>query len=103
MELNLDLDKFDKLQRIFINQLVETTMVKLTENGLTGAQLEDATASVAFSIASLIDDTTGIEEDGVEVKPYLTFREDEDKLVHCGENSYTYDMTMGAMKKLFHK
>ena len=102
MELKLDFDKFDELQRILIHEIVETTMVKLMENGLEGQQLEDATASVVFSIASIIDDTTRIESNDIEVKPYLTFRGSDEELIHCGENSYTYDLTMGAMKKVFH-
>lgn len=102
MELKLDLDKYDELQRILIHEIVQTTMVKLMENGLEGDKLEDATASVVFSLASIIDDTTQIEVDGVAAKPYLAFRGKDDELIHCGENSYLYDLTMGVMKKLFH-
>ena len=101
MELKLDLDKFDEYQKLFIKEMVQTIMVKIVEAGVEGQQLEDATAGVAFSVASLIDDTTQIESDGAIVKPFLTFREDDDKLVHCGENSYTYDQVMGVMKQLF--
>ena len=102
MELKLDLDKFDELQRILIHEIAQTIMIKLMENGLEGQQLEDATASVVFSLASIIDDTTSIESDGTEVKPYLTFRGDDEDIIHCGENSYLYDLTMASMKKLFH-
>jgi len=103
MELKLDLDKFDEYQRAFIREIVETSMIKLIEAGIEGQQLEDATAGVAFSIASIIDDTTKIESNSAEVKPFLTFRENEEELIHCGENSYTYDQVMGVMKKLFPK
>ena len=54
-------------------------------------KLEDITAGIALSVASIIDDTTGIEIDGVEVHPYLTFRTNDDEIIHCGENSYTYE------------
>ena len=101
MELKLDTKKFDQYQEIFIGEITQTIMVKLIEAGLEGQQLEDTTASIAFNIASIIDDTTQIERDGVEARPYLTFREGDDKLIHYGENSYTYDVMMGAMKKLF--
>ena len=102
MELKLDLDKFDELQRILINEIVQTVKVKLIENGLEGQQVEDTTASIVFSLASIIDDTTQIEADGVEAKPYLAFRGSDDEIIHCGENSYLYDVTMSAMKKHFH-
>ncbi|OOZ42665.1 hypothetical protein [Solemya elarraichensis gill symbiont] len=102
MELTLDTEKFEELQKVFIAEITETVMVKLVEAGLEGQQLEDATASIGFSIASILDDTTRIEADGVVVKPYLTFRGNDDELIHCGENSYTYEFMMGVMKKLFH-
>ena len=102
MELKLDTEKFDEYQKLFIGEITKTIMVKLIEAGLKDQELEDATASIAFNIASIIDDTTKIEADGEEVRPYLTFRQGEDELIHCGENSYTYDRLMPVMKKLFH-
>jgi len=102
MELKLDTEKFDEYQKLFIAEITKTVMVKLVEAGLKGPALEDATASIVFNIASIIDDTTGIESDDLEVRPYLTFRQNDNELVHCGENSYTYDRMMPVMKKLFH-
>ncbi|KHF24709.1 hypothetical protein [Solemya velum gill symbiont] len=102
MELTLDTEKYEQLQKAFIAEITQTVMVKLVEAGLEGDQLEDATASITFNVASIIDDTTRIDADGIEVRPYLTFREGDNELVHCGENSYTYDLMMGVMKKLFH-
>lgn len=101
MELKLDADKFDELQKLLIEEITQTIKVKLIEAGMSGQQLEDTTASIAFNVASIIDDTTQIETDGVAVKPYLTFRGEEGELLHCGENSYTYDRLMPVMKKLF--
>jgi hypothetical protein len=101
MELTLDPDKFEELQKIFIKAVIETTMIKLVESGLKDRQLEEVTASIAFSISSLIDDTTGIESGGIDVKPYLTFRTGDDELTHCGENAYTYEFVRGALKDLF--
>ncbi|MGD2116827.1 MAG: hypothetical protein PVG66_00565 [Chromatiales bacterium] len=101
MELKLDAEKYDEFQEIFIAEIIETIMVKLVESGLEGIKLEETTANLAFSIASILDDTTEIESDGVQVKPYLTFRASEDEIVHCGENSYTYEFVIGVLKKLF--
>ena len=103
MELKLDAKKFDQYQELLIGEITKTIMVKLIEAGLEGEALEDATASIAFNVASIIDDTTQIDADGVEVRPYLTFRENENELVHYGENSYMYDVMMDVMKKLFPK
>ena len=101
MDLTLEPERFEQLQKIFIKAIIESIMVKLVESGLEGRQLEEATASIAFSIASLIDDTTGIESDGIDVKPYLTFLTGDDEIIHCGENAYTYEFVRGALKDLF--
>jgi len=101
MDLKLEPEQFETYQELFIEEITKTIMVKLVEAGLEGQQLEDTTASIAFSIASIIDDTTGIESGGVEVNPYLTFRANDDEIIHCGENAYTYEFVMGIMKKLF--
>ena len=101
MQLILNVSKFEEHQAIFISEIVEKIKIKLQEAGVGPEQLEDLTASIALSVASTIDDTAGIDVDGVEVHPYLTFRAADDSIIHCGENSYTYEFVYGAMKKLF--
>lgn len=101
MELKLNPDKYDELQALFIREIIDKIRIKLVEAGLTGLEMEEIAASIAFSLASTIDDTTAIEVDGVEVHPYLTFRDENDDLIHSGDNSYTYDFVLGALKKLF--
>lgn len=98
MHLNLDPTRFDEQQFALVSQLVRTIRVKLLEAGLSGEQLEDVTASIAFSVASTIDDTSAIEVDGQEVHPYLTFRTADDELTHCGENAYTHEFVYEAMQ-----
>ncbi|EGV32264.1 hypothetical protein ThidrDRAFT_1500 [Thiorhodococcus drewsii AZ1] len=102
MKLTLASSKFDEQQAIFTAEIVERIKIKLQEAGVEQDKLEDLTASIALSIAATIDDLAGIETDGVEVHPYLTFRTDEDELIHCGENAYTYENVYSAMMKLFH-
>jgi hypothetical protein len=102
VKLTLASSKFDEQQAIFTAEIVERVKIKLQEAGVDQEKLEDLTASIALSIAGVIDDLSGIEADGLEVHPYLTFRTDDDELIHCGENSYTYEHVYGAMKKFFH-
>jgi hypothetical protein len=102
MQLTLDTSKFEEQQAIFISEIVEKIKIKLEEAGVEPEKREDLTANIALSVASTIDDTAGIEADGVDVHPYLTFRANDDEIIHCGENSYTYEYVYGAMKKLFH-
>lgn len=101
MQLNLDTTRFDQYQVILVRELVQSIRVKLQEAGLSGAKLDEVTASIAFSVASMIDDTSSIEVEGVEVHPYLTFRTSEDVLTHCGENSYTHEFVYEVLQSLF--
>jgi hypothetical protein len=51
----------------------------------------------------MIDDTSAIDVEGVEVHPYLTFRTSDDELTHCGENSYTHEFVYEVLKEVFEK
>ena len=42
-----------------------------------------------------------IESDGTEVMPYLTFRSDDNTLLHYGENSCTNEFVYEVLKKMF--
>jgi len=101
MNLKLDPEQFEQLQKAFITEIVENIRLKLVESGIEGGLLEDTTSHIAFSIASAIDDTSAIESDGVAVRPYLTFRTSDEEIVHCGENAYTYEFVWGILKKMF--
>lgn len=101
MELKLDPKQFDHYQRILADEIVERIKFKLREAGLEGVVLEETTGNIASSVTSVIDGLAGIEADGVEVNPYLTFSTEDDELIHCGENSYTHDHLIGALKKAF--
>jgi len=101
MNLTLAPEKHEKFQEAFIREIVQAVMVKLVEAGLEGEKLEQLTGSVSFSIASIIDDTTQIESDGNAVNPYLTFRDGDDTIIHCGENAYTYEFVRGILKDMF--
>ena len=101
MELKFDADQFDTLQTLLAAEIAERVKIKLQEAGMTGEQLAESTTSITFSIASVIDDLAAIESDGVEVRPYLTFRTDDEELVHCGENSCVNTFVYDVAKKLF--
>lgn len=103
MRLNLDPTLFEEQQAIFVRALVQSIRVKLQEAGLDGNKLEDATVSIAFSVASMIDDTSAIEVDGTEVHPYLTFRTSDEELTHCGENSYAHEFVYEVLQKMYEK
>lgn len=101
MKLVQDSDRFEEYQVALIKEITQAVAVKLIEAGLKGELMENTTANIAFSIASILDDTTQIEADGDEVHPYLTFRSGESDLIHCGENAYTYEFLTGVLKEMF--
>ena len=100
MQMNLDSTRFEEQQLLLVRELVQTIRVKLQEAGMSGTQLEDLTAGIAFSVASIIDDTSAIAVDGAEVHPYLTFRTSDDELTHCGENSYAHEFVYDALSSV---
>jgi hypothetical protein len=100
MKLRLDADLFEQHQRALVQELVQNIRVKLQEAGLPADQLDDVTASIAFSVTSSIDDTSAIECDGIEVHPFLTFRTGDDELTYCGENAYTHEFVYEVMQAL---
>lgn len=101
MRLSLDSTRFDEQQLLLVRELVQSIDAKLKEAGLSGEKLAETTASIAFSVASTIDDTSAIEADGEEVHPYLTFRTSDEELIHCGENSYTHEFVYEVLQRLY--
>ena len=103
MELKLDIEQYEHKQQVFITEIIEIIRVKLMESGLQADTVHDLTAGISMSIASIIDDTSGLESDGVNVKPFLGFRsnDDENEIIHCGENSYTYEYVYGILRNKF--
>jgi len=103
MELKFDVDKFDKCQAALIYEIALQTRVKLAEAGMSGKDLEESVAKITYSIANILDDMAAIESDGMDIRPYLTFRseDNEEALIHCGENSCTNDFVYETLNKLF--
>lgn len=101
MQLKTDPEKFDQLQQLLIREIIEQIRFKLAEAGIRDELLKELTGHIAFSVASTLDDTAGIESGGVEVKPYLTFATGDDELVHGGENSYSHEYVADLITELF--
>jgi hypothetical protein len=103
MQLNIDTDKFDDYQKILMRELIEQIRFKLAAGGVTGEPLHDLTLEVAFSVASTLDDTAKIEVEGTHVRPYITFRDEDDQLLHNGENSYMHEHVSSLIAKVFNR
>ena len=101
MQLTTDVEKFEAYQQILIREIIEQIRFKLAAAGMQGNELREATGEIAFSVASTIDDMAKIEFEGTEIKPYLTFRTDDEQLIDCGENSYMNEFVSTLMNKVF--
>lgn len=102
LDLQLNPGKFEERQAVLVHELAKTIQVKLAEAGLERDKVNELTLSLAFSITCMIDGVSGIESDGMEVQPYLTFQVD-DELVHCGENSFMHELIYDVTGKLMGK
>lgn len=101
MQQILDVEKFEELQEILVREIIEQIRFKLAQGGISGDQLRDLTGEIAFSVASTIDDQANIEQDGLEVHPYLAFIGKEQEIIHCGENSFAHEFVADVMKNVF--
>jgi hypothetical protein len=101
MNPKIDIEKYENLQEIFVGEIIQQIRLKLMQAGISGDQLIDLTGEIAFSVTSTLDGNAMIERDGVDVNPYLVFSNDEDEIIHCGENSFTHEFVAGEMDKAF--
>lgn len=79
---------FDRLQQALAEELIRRIKAELERVVAPPELIEELTGSIAFSVASLIDDTVGFERNGEAVTPMLTFLIDEQKLEFAGGNSW---------------
>lgn len=103
MQLKIDSEKFDEYQTILMRELIEQIRFKLAAGGITGDDLHDLTLEIAFSVASTLDDTAKIEVEGTAVRPYITFRDEDEQLIHCGENAYMHEQVSSLIAKAFNR
>ncbi|MES9991283.1 MAG: hypothetical protein ABW098_04980 [Candidatus Thiodiazotropha sp.] len=101
MQQILDIEKFEQLQEILVRELIEQIRFKLAQGGVTGDKLRELTGEIAFSVTSTIDGQANIEQDGLEVHPYLAFIGSEREIIHCGENSFGHEYVADLISQLF--
>lgn len=103
MNLKLKPQTFDDFQQALMREMIEQIRFKLVETGLQGEKLKDLTCSLAFSVASSIDDTASIEYENLPVKPFLTFinPEDNTELLHSGDNSFMHEYVTRLIDDVF--
>ena len=103
MKLRTDPESYMEQQEIFTGEMIARIADHLKEAGIKGDQLKELTGKLAFEVACMIDDVSGIEFDGVEANPYLTFLSKENEIIHLGGNSTTHEMVYGILNAMFNQ
>ena len=103
MKLKIDADKYLEKQEVFTGEMVARISKHLEGAGVTGEKLKELTGNISFEIATMVDDTAGLEFDGIESNPYLTFvsEKDHEVLIHWGGNSTCHEMVFGILNAMF--
>ena len=101
MKLSTNPDEYMKQQEVFTGEMIARIADHLEISGIKGEQLKELTGKIAFEISCMIDDVAGIEFDGVEANPYLTFQKNDTELIHLGGNSTSHEMVFGILNEMF--
>ena len=82
MKISNDSERYDELQILLIEEIVTTLREGLREAGVGDPRvLADATSTLAFSIAAILDGARELTVDGIEVVPVVTFASERDELI----------------------
>ncbi len=71
MEVILDPENYLKQQEVFTGEMIARIADHLENAGVKGEQLKELTGNIAFEVACMIDDVSGMELDGDEAHPHL--------------------------------
>lgn len=92
---------FDRLQQALAEELVRTVKRELEKVDTPSELIEELTGNIAFSVASLIDDTGGFERGGEAVSPMLTFLIADEELEFAGGNSWMHEYIYRLLPTVF--
>ena len=92
---------FDRLQQALAEELIRTVKRELEAVDAPSEVIAQLSESIAFSVASLIDDVAGFEVNGEEVSPMLTFLVGDDELEFAGGNSWMHEYIHRFMPVVF--
>lgn len=102
MKFTVNAKSYIEKQEVFTGEMVARISEHLEDEGIAGKRLKDLTGKIAFEIACMIDDSSGLEFDGVKSNPYLTFISDENpnEAIHLGGNSYCHEIVFGILNAI---
>lgn len=94
---------FDDRQKALTEAILVAVAVELKKVDAPRDLVEQLTGSIAFSVTSLIDDSTSVDFSDGNVAPLLTFQVGENELAYAGGSSwmheYVYRLLPGVLRK----
>lgn len=101
--LRVDEDLFDKYERNFMRELVQRLKRNLQDFGIPHDKLQDAVATVAFSIAATLDNCAEMmQPDGTPLIPVLTFENAEGaELIGRSSGTYMHEYISEVVDEVF--
>jgi len=101
MKLKSDPVEYLRQQEVFTGEMIARIADHLELAGIEGEKLKELTGNIAFEIACMIDDVSGIEFDGDVANPYLAFLNNENEIIHLGGSSTSHEMVFGILNAMF--
>ncbi len=92
---------FDGYQQILAEEIIRALKFELERVEAPADLVMQLTGSIAFAVTSLIDGTAGIERDGEQVSPLLTFVVGEEELESAGGNSWMHEYVYRLLPNVF--
>lgn len=92
---------FDRLQQALAEELIRTVKRELERVDAPPELVAELSGSIAFSVASLIDDVAGFEVNNEAVIPILTFLVGEEELEFAGGNSWMHEYIYRLLPVVF--
>jgi hypothetical protein len=98
MEVQVNWEEFDELQRYLAGEIVATVHNALKDLKLPRSQLTDVINNIAFNVCCAIDGSTIMEHKGRPLIPVLTFSESSDfnRVISNGSTSFMHEYVHGT-------
>jgi hypothetical protein len=106
MKVELNPDRFDELHLCVLEELIGAIRTGLAEAGTTDDQaLYEATGSIGFAVAAIVDGSRLMQLDGQSVVPFLTFAKERNgaELVATEGGSFLHEYVFSKVDEVFSK
>lgn len=101
MNFEVDDDKFDLLQSVFIGGIIDSIKDEVDELGLSPDKSRELVENLSFAVAAILDGSQEVSYDGVTASPVLTFKGDNNEVICSDGGSYTHEYVSGTIDDIY--